>query len=94
VSSSIGDLVVSSSARVVITDSLWGYFGFVISFGGGRSCQHIDLDRDVGLGPTEIQSETLPEISLGSESGVDEKLTSEWELDVRKKATGIWEMLS
>jgi hypothetical protein len=48
----------------------------------------------VGLGPTEIQSETLPEISLGSESGVDEKLTSEWELDVRKKATGIWEMLS
>jgi len=31
---------------------------------------------------------------LGSESGVDEKLTSEWEIDVRKKAAGIWEMLS
>jgi hypothetical protein len=60
------------------------------SFGGGPSCQHVDPDRDVGSGPMEI----LSEISLGSESGVDEKLTSEWEIDVRKKAAGIWEMLS
>jgi hypothetical protein len=64
------------------------------SSGGGPSCQHVDPDGDVGSGPTEIQPETLSEISLGSESGVDEKLTSEWELDVRKKAAGIWEMLS
>lgn len=62
--------------------------------GGGPSCQHVDPDGDVGLGPTEIQPKTLSEISLGSESGVDENLTSEWELEVKKKATGIWEMLS
>jgi hypothetical protein len=61
---------------------------------GGPSCQHVDPDGEVGLGLTEIQPKTLSVISLGSEFGVDEKLTSEWELDVRKKAAGIWEMLS
>jgi hypothetical protein len=129
------------------------------SSGGGPSCQHLDPDGDVGLGPTEIQQETSSKISLGSEYGVasvgvdlldvdgdsgsvagpsllsvipgflgsvvglsetsllpaletsctvspithtdslssaemDEKLTSEWELDIRKKAAGFWERLS
>jgi hypothetical protein len=87
----------TSSSPPLPESSLPAVSGVILglsSSGGGPSCQHVDPDGDVGSGLTEIQPETLSEISLGSESRVDEKLTSEWELDVWKKAAGIWEMLS
>jgi hypothetical protein len=54
----------------------------------------------VGVDPLDVDGESgslLPALETSdslSSAEMDEKLMSEWELDVRKKIAGFWERLS